>query len=71
VAGKQLPGFSDSERARLLAIADEREHVEWLRGKRKARMEAVRGWITWITAAWVLKDLLWSAVAGLIKDHWK
>ena len=65
------PDFSDSERQRLLDIAQEHEHMRWLRARRKARIEAVRGWITWITAAWVLKDLLWSAAAGFIRDHLK
>lgn len=65
------PDFTDSERARLQALADEREHLEWLKARRKTRMEAVRGWITWITAAWVLKDLLWKELAGFIRDHWK
>jgi hypothetical protein len=68
--GKQ-PDFTESERARLQALSDEKHHEDWLRAKRKARMEAVRGWITWITAAWVLKDLLWTALARFIKDHLK
>lgn len=68
--GKQ-PEFSDSDRQRLQALSDEKHHIDWLKAKRKARMEAVRGWITWITAAWVLKDLLWSAAVGFIRDHWK
>ena len=71
MAGKQTPGFSDSERQRLLDIAEEREHIKWLRDKRKARMEAIRGWITWITAAWVLKDLLWKDLASFVRDHLK
>ena len=71
MGGKQTPGFTDSERQRLLEIAEERDHIQWLRGKRKARMEAIRGWVTWITAAWVLKDLLWTAAAGFVRDHLK
>jgi hypothetical protein len=45
--------------------------MDWLKARRKSRMEAIRGWITWITAAWVLKDLLWSSLAGVLKDLWK
>lgn len=65
------PDFSDSDRARLRELAEEREHVAWLRARRKERMEAMRGWFTWITAAWALKDLLWETVVGLIRDHWR
>lgn len=70
VATKQ-PGFSDSERARLQALADEHAHLEWLRARRKTRMESIRGWITWLTAAWVLKDLLWRDFGVWVKELWK
>ena len=65
------PDFSDSERDRLQAIAEEQSHLEWLRARRKSRMEAIRGWITWLTAAWVLKDLLWSSFGGMVRDLWR
>lgn len=52
-------------------MAKEREHEEWLRNKRKARFESVRGWITWITAAWVLKGLLWDSFTEFVRDHWR
>ncbi len=65
------PDFSDSEADRLRKIADEKGHMEWLREKRKARMDAIRGWVTWLTAAWVLKDLLWRDLGGWLKDHLK
>ena len=61
--------FSDSTKALLEALAKEKEHLNWLKGRRKERMEYIRGWITWITAAWVLKGLLWDAFIGLLKDH--
>jgi len=70
VGNNKPPGFSDSERLRLLQIADERHHEEWLKARRKARMETIRGWITWVTAAWALKDLLWPELSRFIKDHW-
>lgn len=63
--------FTDSERDRLQALADEQAHIEWLKARRKSRMEAIRGWVTWLTAAWVLKDLLWRDFAGMLKDLWK
>lgn len=65
------PDFSDSEADRLRKLADEQSHMEWLRQRRKTRMEAVRGWITWLTAAWVLKDLLWRDLAGVWRDLWR
>jgi hypothetical protein len=71
VANKRDSDFTESDRQRLQEIAQEREHLDWLKARRKARMESIRGWITWITAAWVLKDLLWSAAAGFIRDHLK
>lgn len=63
--------FSDSERARLQAIAEEKHHEDWLKARRKSRMESIRGWVTWITAAWVLKDLLWRDLIGKLGDLWK
>jgi hypothetical protein len=68
--GKQ-PDFSDSERARLQALAEEQSHMEWLKARRKSRIEAVRGWVTWITAAWMLKDLLWRDAGEWLKALWK
>lgn len=65
------PSFSESERQRLLEIAKEHDHQTWLKARRKARFESIRGWITWVTAAWVLKDLLWSAVTEFFRDHVK
>ena len=67
----RVPEFTESERGRLQAIAEEKHHEDWLRARRKSRMESIRGWITWITAAWVLKDLLWSSLVGWGKDLWK
>ena len=69
--GTKKPDFTDSERARLQALADEQAHLEWLKARRKSRIESVRGWITWLTAAWVLKDLLWRDLAGTLRDLWR
>ena len=63
--------FSDSTRKLLDELADEKSHRDWLARKRKERFEAVRGWVTWITAAWVLKGLLWESFAGFVRDHLK
>lgn len=71
MAPRKPPDFTDSERQRLQEIADEREHMEWLRNRRKQRMESIRGWITWLTAAWALRDLLWRDLGGWLKDLWK
>jgi hypothetical protein len=67
----QKPDFSDSTRQLLDQLAKEKEHRDWLRAKRKERMEYVRGWITWITAAWVLKGLLWESFTGFMRDHFR
>lgn len=74
MAPRKPPDFSNSERQRLQEIADEHEHMEWLRKRRKERFESIRGWITWLTAAWALKDLLLRDLLpnwGWLKDLWK
>jgi hypothetical protein len=68
---EQKSEFSDSTRNLLDALAKEREHENWLKSRRKERMEYARGWITWITAAWVLKGLLWESLATFVKDHFR
>lgn len=67
----QKAEFSDSTRQLLDELAKEKEHRDWLRGRRKERMEYIRGWITWITAAWVLKGLLWESFIGFVRDHFR
>lgn len=63
------PEFSDSTRQLLEHIAKEKAHNDWLKEKRKARFEYVRGWITWITAAWALKGLLWDSFLDFVRTH--
>jgi hypothetical protein len=63
--------FSDSTKALLDELAKEKAHRDWLSKRRKARFESIRGWITWITAALVLKGMLWESIAGLWRDHGK
>lgn len=68
---KDAREFTDSTRQLLESLAKEREHQEWLREKRKQRFEYLRGWITWLTAAWALKGILWESFIGFVKDHWR
>ena len=63
--------FSDSTRALLEMLAKEQQHREWQSKKRKARFEAVRGWITWLTAAWGLKVIIWDNIVLFWRDHLK
>lgn len=63
--------FSDSTRQLLEQLAKEKAHNDWLKAKRKGQFEYVRGWITWITAAWALKGLLWDSFTEFVKAHWR
>ena len=67
----EKPEFSDSTRKLLDEIADEKHHQDWLRARRKRAVETIRGWVTWLTAIWVLKGLLWDSFTTLARDHLK
>lgn len=46
--------FSASDRGKLDDLLREQDRMDWLRARRKRRLEAIKGWVWWITTAAVM-----------------
>lgn len=64
---EQREDWTDSERAALDALIEEREREQWLKERRATFLASAKGAFQWLTAA----ALAWSVVRDLGSVAWK
>lgn len=67
MADKKPPGFSESDRAKLDDMLADAAFEKRLDERRKKRREEWRAWITWISSALLLGNLLKEP----LRELWK